>query len=139
METKIINLSNSEKKELRKIYGIFKDLKMYEGNCRMFETVEELQEEKKQIIEEYEKDFPKLKEENISIYDLPELIYSENQLRFINDAEETSFEIDYTYSGRGMYGDFCPCIRCDSHNDINTKAKTKIDSMGLGIVIYAEY
>jgi hypothetical protein len=70
-------------------------------------------------------------------YDLLKVIYTPNQLQFIEDAESECLEVDYTYSGRCMYGDTCPAVRVDSHNDLKTKANTSIDGMGLGIVIYA--
>ena len=122
-----IDLTHEEKKELRTMYAWYKSLTSKD------------KEEKNDVKQEYEEKFPHLKEKGISISDLDKLIFSQNQLNFIEDAQDTEFEIDYSYSGRGMFGDVCPAIRCDSHNDITTKAKTKIDSMGLGIVIYAEY
>lgn len=134
-----MELTSEEKKKLRLVYGDYKSLKMYNGDYQMFETREELKEARTNTINDFETDFPKLKENGITINDLPEHIYSKNQLQFIEDAEQTDFEIDYEYSGRGMFGDVCPCIRCDSHNDLKTKANTVIDSMGKGIVIYAQY
>lgn len=134
-----MELTSREKSELRQVYGHYKSLKMYDGDYQMFETREELKEARTEVINDFENNFPKLKEAGIKINDLPEHIYSENQLQFIKDADRTSFDVDYSYSGRGMYGDVCPCIRCDSHNDLKTKANTAMDSMGKGIVIYAQY
>jgi len=134
-----MELTSQEKSKLRKVYGDYKSLKMNNGDYQMFETKEELKKAITETINYFEEDFPKLKENGIKIDDLPEHIYSENQLQFIEDAEQTDFEIDYEYSGRGMFGNVCPCIRCDSHNDLKTKANTVIDSMGKGIVIYAQY
>ena len=134
-----MELTSEEKSKLRQIYGYYKSLKMCDGDYQMFETKEELKEARAKVLNDFENEYPKLKEKGIGINGLPEHIYSENQLQFIEDAEQTEFDIDYSYSGRGMYGDVCPCIRCDSHNDLKTKANTVMDSMGKGIVIYAQY
>lgn len=110
-----IKLLPEEKKDLRRLYGSYKN----GFNGAAFVN--------------------KINELGINKVSIEPLIYSKNQLLFIKDAQDTDYEIDYGYSGRGMYGDCCPAIRCDSHNDITTKAKTQIDSMGKGIVIYAQY
>ena len=131
-----MELTSEEKKKLRLVYGDYKSLKI--NKYDMFET----KERKDMLIgisNSIVKTYPKLKEMGVDINNLPEHIYSENQLQFIDDAERTDFEIDYGYSGRGMFGDVCPCIRCDSHNDLKTKSNTAMDSMGKGIVIYAQY
>lgn len=65
-------------------------------------------------------------------------IWTANQLQFARDAEICGHEIDWGYSGRGMYGEICPAVRCDSENEINTGAEYKVDSMGLSIVVYAQ-
>jgi len=62
---------------------------------------------------------------------------SENQKRFIEDAEDFGLEVNYTYSGRGMFGDQCPAVEIDHAGDFGTKARTETDTMGLGYVIYA--
>ena len=122
METQI-TFTSAEKKELRSLYAYYKSA--------------ESREEREECSQDFKEKFPNV---DLHISDLPEYIYSQNQLTFIEDAENTTcYEIDYGYSGRGMYGDVCPCIRCESHNDLTTTAKTQIDSMGLGIVIYAQY
>lgn len=131
-----MELTSREKSELRQIYADYQNIR--ENKYEMFDT----KERKDMLIgisNSIDKTYPKLKEMGIGINGLPEHIYSKNQLQFIEDAEQTDFEIDYGYSGRGMFGDVCPCIRCDSHNDLKTKANTVMDSMGKGIVIYAQY
>lgn len=133
MTTKI-ELTYAEKKALRELYGQYKSITR--DDC---ESREEYIDARQQMLNLYAEKYPQLIEAGIGMIDLPELIYSKNQLIFINDAEEAEGKLHYDYSGRGMYGDHCPALYCDSHNDITTKAKTKIDSMGLGIVIYAEY
>jgi hypothetical protein len=115
-----IELSYKEKEDLRKLYAKFQNINS------------------EKAISDYEINFPNLKKAGINIQDLPKLIYTKNQLLFIEDAEDAGLEIKYGYSGRGMFGDVCPAVHCDSHNDITTKAKTCIDGMGLGIVIYAQ-
>ena len=121
METKI-NLTSSEKQDLRKWYAYYKSA--------------ETRREQLEVSSDFQKEFSHLE---LNIFDLPEHIYSSNQLIFIEDAENKGYEIDYGYSGRGMYGDVCPCIHCESHNDLKTTADTRMDSMGLGIVIYAQF
>lgn len=63
---------------------------------------------------------------------------SENQLRFCIDADEQGFELSYTYSGRGMFGKTCPSVKAENEAELETSAKTKEDSLGLGIIIYAQ-
>lgn len=71
-------------------------------------------------------------------YDIIKL--SPNQRLFIDDAREQGFDIDFGYSGRGMYGKTCPSIVQDRHGDrFGTKAKVSEDSMGMDTVIYAQY
>lgn len=62
-----------------------------------------------------------------------------NQKMFCRDAEDQGLYVDFEYSGRGMYGKKCPCVRVNTLDgeDFNTQAKTSQDSMGLGIVVYA--
>lgn len=62
-----------------------------------------------------------------------------NQFQFVVEAEEQGLEVDYHYSGRGMYGRYCPAVRID--NDELTRVKFTADvwrdNMGLGWVLYA--
>lgn len=62
-----------------------------------------------------------------------------NQLLFIREAEEQGLEVDYTYSGRFMYGVTCPAVQLDMDELIRVKftADVRQDDMGLGKVIYA--
>lgn len=132
-----MELTSEEKKELRQIYADYQNVRM--NKYQMFDTIEEKKDMLTEISIYFEKKYSKLKEKGIGINHLPEHIYSENQLQFIEDAEQTEFDVDFSYSGRGMFGDVCPCIRCNSHNDLKTKSNTVMDSMGKGIVIYAQY
>lgn len=59
-----------------------------------------------------------------------------NQVKFLQDAEEQGLDISFDYSGRGMYDEKCPRVDVDDENEFVTKAKTRRDSMGLGLVIY---
>ena len=63
---------------------------------------------------------------------------SENQQKFVDDATNQGFEVDYTYSGRAMYGKMCPSIDVDNAHSFNTEADVCQDQMGRGIVIYAK-
>ena len=121
METKI-NFTSAEKKDLRKWYAHYKSA--------------ENKQERLEVSSDFQKEYSQLE---LNIFDLPEHIYSSNQLIFIEDAENSCLEIDYGYSGRGMYGDVCPCVRCESHYDLKTTADTRMDAMGLGVVIYAQF
>lgn len=64
---------------------------------------------------------------------------SENQELFVRDAEDQGFEVDYSYSGRCMYGETCPSVRVDSIGEFGTKAATRSDNMSLGYVIYCPH
>lgn len=63
---------------------------------------------------------------------------SENQIKFCIDAEEQGQEINFDYSGRGMFGKKCPSVVVSDLSDMTTKARTRTDSMGLDVVIYAQ-
>lgn len=67
----------------------------------------------------------------------PDYELSANQKKFVDDAETQGVEVDYTYSGRGMFGKCCPGVRLDDVGGFGTKAHTSSDSMGLGFVVYA--
>ena len=67
----------------------------------------------------------------------PDYELSAAQKKFVAKAKRDGFEIDYTYSGRGMYGKQCPAVRC-RHGEFGCKGASS-DSMGLGIVIYMPY
>ena len=73
-------------------------------------------------------------------YELGEDAYtlSENQAKFCNNADKCGLDI-VQYSGRGMYGKQCPSVHVDEPNDIATRAKVRTDSMGRGVVVYAQY
>ncbi len=67
---------------------------------------------------------------------MPEKKLSANQKKFVRQAENAGLEVDFGYSGRGMYGETCPAVRVDYSDDFKTTANTCSDSMGRGIVIY---
>jgi hypothetical protein len=62
---------------------------------------------------------------------------SDNQKQFVRDAEEQGLEINWDYSGRGMFGKCCPAVMVDGLGEFHTTANYESDSMGLGFVIYA--
>lgn len=59
---------------------------------------------------------------------------TDNQVKFVRKALKEGFEIDYTYSGRFMFGERCPAVRCKA-GEFGFKGALS-DSMGLGVVIY---
>jgi hypothetical protein len=63
---------------------------------------------------------------------------SDNQMQFIKDAEDSDLEVTLTYSGRGMRGKQCPSVSVDEVSELSSKAKYRTDSMGKGIVMYAQ-
>lgn len=64
---------------------------------------------------------------------------SENQQRFVFDALQAGFDVDYSYSGRSMYGRTCPSITVDRGEFFSSSAQTRTDSMGHGKVIYSPH
>lgn len=62
---------------------------------------------------------------------------SKNQKQFVEDAEDQGHEIDYEYSGRGMFGAKCPSITVKGMGELNTSAEISWDNMGKDYVIYA--
>lgn len=65
-------------------------------------------------------------------------LLSSNQRLFVEDMEREGFEIDYCYSGRGMFGENCPAVKTDKVN-LPTKANLFSDSLGHRTVFYARY
>lgn len=126
-------LTTTQRENLRRKYGLFKSIIKDD-----FDTYEQYKAERTEVYEELKAMIVEYGLSESEINNIQELIYSENQLLFIEDAKDAKGTIHFDYSGRGMYGDCCPALYCESHNDITTKAKTKIDSMGSDIVIYAQ-
>ena len=62
---------------------------------------------------------------------------SENQKLFIRAAKRAGLKVE-SYSGRGMFGRVCPSVYVDHAGQFGTRAATRTDSMGRGIVIYAQ-
>lgn len=62
---------------------------------------------------------------------------SENQKAFVRAAERAGYDVDYTYSGRGMFGDTCPSIVVPRGRTFSTRARVEQDSLGLDTVVYA--
>jgi hypothetical protein len=63
---------------------------------------------------------------------------SENQHQFLADAANCYADVDFGYSGRGMYGRLCPAVTVYDRT-FSTSANVCEDSMGLGVVIYAKF
>jgi hypothetical protein len=74
-----------------------------------------------------------------TIGDVEDLVYSDNQKLFILDMLSQGVDVDPTYSGRGMYGRVCPSVRMDYEGEYPTSANVVVDSMGRGVVVYAQY
>lgn len=71
---------------------------------------------------------------------MPDYELSKEQELFVREAENQGLEVDYTYSGRFMYGRKCPSVRVDNVHSFQTNAKgAQWDQMGLGFVIYCPY
>lgn len=65
--------------------------------------------------------------------------WSDNQKQFIDDALQQGLEVDYSYSGRCMYGETCPSVRVDCVTELNSESNYKWDQMGLGYVLYCSH
>lgn len=62
---------------------------------------------------------------------------SDNQKLFVIEADLAEHEVDYDYSGRGMMGETCPCVRLEQFDSFTSSANTSGDQLGLGSVVYA--
>ena len=61
---------------------------------------------------------------------------TDNQYKFVKDVENQGFEIYFTYSGRGMYGEKCPAVDLHPIERLMTDAEYYQDSMGRDTVLY---
>lgn len=66
--------------------------------------------------------------------DQPDYELTDAQKKFVRKAKKEKFEIDYSYSGRWMYGKKCPAVRC-KQGEFGFRGASS-DQMGLGIVVY---
>lgn len=133
-----MKLNQQEKQELRKIYGNYMNTLNNVDEYEYDEDTISRQDQLDAIKEKYKKQFPTIEAE-ISIENLDELVYSENQLKFIDEMLSEWRDIDYLYSGRGMYGDVCPAVRINDGSEPEIEADVCRDSMGMGYVLYARY
>ena len=60
---------------------------------------------------------------------------SKDQVKFAEKAIKDEYEVDFFYSGRGMFGAFCPAVHIDDAAEWGYPG-AQIDQMGLGHVIY---
>lgn len=68
-----------------------------------------------------------------------EQVLSEKQKKFVELCEAEGLEIDYDYSGRGMYGKTCPAVRVDGLDELSFNPnKYCVDNMGRGYVVYCQ-
>lgn len=63
---------------------------------------------------------------------------TDNQKQFVFDALSSNLDINFKYSGRGMFGDQCPAIVVDDLHSFQTSAQFKIDNFGKSFVLYAQ-
>lgn len=65
---------------------------------------------------------------------------TEKQKKFIKICKDNDLKVYYDYSGRGMFGETCPAVDVDNLSDFpENPHEFKIDNMGLGYVIYAQF
>ena len=108
----MVQLTKSEKKELKQLFAAWQ----YDKNeIEVFEFCQK---------------------RNIEMTEVPALIYSERQLKFIKDAIESGLEVRYDYSGRGMYCETCPCVHVSNMHKLQTDTNPLWDNMGLDYVLY---
>jgi len=69
--------------------------------------------------------------------DLEKRMLSDNQEQFVQDALAQGLEVNYDYSGRGMYGRTCPSVKLDRYDHFDSDTSYSKDSLGMGIVYYA--
>lgn len=62
---------------------------------------------------------------------------SHNQIAFVKDAMAQGLEVNYSYSGRGMMGRYCPAVSVGQYEDFDSDTDHSKDSMGMGTVYYA--
>jgi hypothetical protein len=99
-----------EKESLLSIYSSYK-------RCthKFYDDKEDIIADKKEIINHYLQYFPELAQKGITIDHLPELLYTKNQISFIEDMEEHfDFQINYkdclNYDWADIDGDICPSV-----------------------------
>lgn len=68
---------------------------------------------------------------------LPNVQMNPKRKRFVKKAKEQGFEL-FEYSGRFMYGEYCPAIQVDYLCEFKGYEKFNYDQLGKGAVIYAK-
>lgn len=117
------------KKLLTSRFSWFKSLRRADYDSR-----EEFLDEKETLMAELKALF------NVEdVAEIPQLVYSKNQLQFIEDAQNCGLNVNYGYSGRGMFGNICPSVTVDNLNELPTTAKWEWDNMGLSYVMYPKF
>lgn len=66
--------------------------------------------------------------------DKPNYELSDKQKSFVRKAKKEGFEVNYSYSGRGMFGRKCPSVVC-RRGEFGFKG-CSVDNMGLDMVYY---
>ena len=67
---------------------------------------------------------------------VPYYALSKRQAIFVREAETQGLKVDYTYSGRGMYGVECPSVDVEDLASVSFGIPTRTDTLGTGYVIY---
>ena len=62
-----------------------------------------------------------------------------NQKQFFIEALRSGLDVDFTYSGKHMYGRTCPAVFVDNFHELKTGAVVCVDNLGLGYVVYAMF
>lgn len=60
-----------------------------------------------------------------------------HQIKFIKDAYASGFQVR-TYSGRGMFGAYCPGVTAKHHSALQTTVQYQWDNMGRDFILYAQ-
>jgi hypothetical protein len=103
-------MTPQEKESLYEIYSSYKRC-----NNKFYDNKEDIIADKKEIISHYITYFPELAQKGITIDHLPEILYTRNQIIFLQDMEDHfDFEINYkdcfNYDWADIDGDICPSV-----------------------------
>ena len=61
---------------------------------------------------------------------------TDKQKSFVKKCKKAGLEVDYTYSGRGMFGATCPSVVCKLEEFPGNPHIYSVDNMGLDYVVY---
>ncbi len=107
----------------------------------LLQIIQELPDKHDYDNDELDSVYNKLEEMDSNHSDAEELIekapyaLTENQKMFVQTAIAQEFEINWSYSGRGMFGKKCPAVVGQSFSSLSKFCQ---DNMGKDIVFYAK-